>query len=644
MVCIGSNDERFYLAYWDLNKPSIQPLAEVVLPGVEPVTSRAMQHIKVCRFSTGGTVVTVAVVNASSLVINSLLTFNLQLVYHNVINYAETVPDHLPLELKIDKASGVSIVGKIRNCSSSDGAIVDRVYATIVDFPAARKEIDTIEAYFDELQSTLGTFKSESRDGPHSSVADQPSVPVTDQKLSLDLESRITRASSNSSQTLCGWKFTAAGVTPLSGYVLPPTDFEPKPHRISDLFPELKSASSSTDSGIQVVHLKALSYPWDNSSKVELFAIRTKDTLCLNAVVSGDKSITALKPLQRVLYVSNVRGDSVRTVEIRQRGQYYFVHIPTNSLETKDTRENSRTTLIGHHFTPSDAEYDLTILKASHYIAHPAVAFTASFAAYFQPGILDAGQIVDIGHRNRGAYIKPKLFAWLRYHHQRFCSPIFPSVEPQELTEKLRHSSPIIYDDPIYDDHQLLFASGLHGAAMCDIKQSQSVLVDEFLRQLYKSDKLVRINGRSISEALPHVCRARPAGALQFMRYLTLLNLYSSESTFSDKDISPMWNNESVDVSDNTPSKKQWGTTFVHSKGYIIGITLPRMLYKRFFTRRVSLKANETQSTLALECFCRYEYHKMPNEISSKLYDRYLHFGVGVYDMFNSALEDEISQ
>jgi hypothetical protein len=111
------------LHHWDLTKPSLKPLGSVRLPGVEYSQSRRWQihgketsikdaiakQIHHIRYSPKFKVVTVVTANNSTVVVNVLLTFNLQLVYHQKIQHG-TWNGYVPLRTGFNDKTGLNVI------------------------------------------------------------------------------------------------------------------------------------------------------------------------------------------------------------------------------------------------------------------------------------------------------------------------------------------------------------------------------------------------------------------------------------------------------------------------------------------------------------------------------------------------------
>jgi hypothetical protein len=501
------------MCYWDLTKPSLRPLKSIVLPDIEiapkyihkingqdtVIRNAIPKQITFCRFSPGAEVVTIVVANDCSIVVSSFLTFNLQLVYKKIVNYS-LWPGYVVLKVHIGPSRGVTVVGAIPH--RVDGRGIFGLIVTFVAIPGAYEEIRTVEQYFDTVKKSIKTIDVRAKD---------------------------------EGGELHRWRASLGSVVREVGYDSPMTIIERESQRT--LFDSIFLRRSSQDQyslqeiQAQVVHFLTISYPWDSTSKVFVFAVRMKYDYCIMAMSAVTQ--TSSEPyLLRVLYTSeNLYSDKVEKVQIFKSGPHYVLRVTSESggAYSGIPLPTSRTTIIGHHFVPSDADYDLFIIKESTSVTMPngfistpnvALTFSASFAAYFPPGYLRCGELLDVGHRNRSQHIVAKVLMWLSYtHRSRRNEPFFGGGE---LIKELSKTYAMVYDDPVYDDRQPVFPSAFATAANIDILSNQIVLVDEFLRRYHQSNDLIISNSRSISCSLPVACRARAIGVLSFMRHIAL--------------------------------------------------------------------------------------------------------------------------
>jgi hypothetical protein len=283
----------------------------------------------------------------------------------------------------------------------------------------------------------------------------------------------------------------------------------------------------------RVVHLTTISYPWDATGKVTVFVVRMKYEYFIIAMAVVPQ-LTSEPYLLRALYASeNLYSDKEETIEVFERDKQFILRVTTDSggAYSGIPLPSTRLAIVSHHFLPSDADYELFIVKESTsttspsgFITSPNVAlvFTANIAAYYPSGYMRCGSILDYGHRIRADHTMTKILMWLSYtHRSRRNEPFFGGGQ---LMDELSKTYDMVYEDPVYDDGNPIFPSALATAANLDILSKQTVLIDDFLRHLHRSDAQIIANSRSISCSLPVVCRARPTGALSLMRHITFFN------------------------------------------------------------------------------------------------------------------------
>lgn len=620
MVYLSRDDGKLH--FWDLIHPTYQPLKTIQLPDVEtsgsvtfmvngrPLTSgRAIpRQVFYCRFSPGNEVVTVVVANDQTVVVLAFLTFNLQLVYKRVQPFSIGT-GHQILQVRIGGARGISLVGLMPVAwgnGDTQGLIL-----TFSILTGVYEDIRAVETHFDTAEVTL---KSIGRNPPTERL-----------------------------RILHRWTISNDAVTRQLGdtRALTPDEQEHQLKLFDSIFLSDRFATYAPTTAViqdRVFHLMTITYPWDSKSKVYVFAVRMKYEYSIVAMAVA-KQVTAEPYLIRVLSVSeNLYGANPETVEIIHNGPHYVLKVQgrTDGAYSGIPLPSKRVTIIGHHFLPNDAPYDMFIIKESKSTTMPSggitspnvsLVFTANVAAYFPPKYLWNGGVLDYGHRNRASYVMPKFEAWLGYtHRSRRNEPFFGGGE---LMDQLGEHCNMVFDDPIYDDKHPLFPSAFATAATLDILSNQTLFVDEFMKRYHKSDALIISNSQAISCSLPAVCRARPLGLLSFMRHITLFNVKLPENT-------------PVIISNRAHERNRFQDRYPRNKFLTICWQLFSLLKVIFIPppREKNQKANTTAVTIPLDGFCSYDRHIYGLPVSYRGLDSEAsnHF----YNMAESAYYNEV--
>ncbi|KAL0953213.1 hypothetical protein HGRIS_004467 [Hohenbuehelia grisea] len=578
--------------YWDLTKPTLKPLLIVELPEVEKaaryihrihgkdtlVRHAINKQTRYCRFSPSGSVVSIAVANDSSVVINTFLTHNFQLVYQRILNYG-LWPGWVVLQLRMSEQRGVSLVGATPH--KGDEAGIYGLICSFAEVPGAYAEILKVESHFDSAPSNIREITSLAR----------PSEGV-----------------------LHGWRVTDVGMSRQSGWATPMTDLELQyQQKLFDIAFRGDSRSPRQAIAQNILHLLTISYPWDANAKALVFAVRMKYQYIIVAI--GITPQKALEPFTvRVLYVSdNLYSMDPEQVEVFRREDQYLLRVSRSSDGSYSGIQlpTIRVTVVGHHFLAADATYDLFIVKESTSTTLPSgamvspnlsLAFTSNFAAYYPPGYLRCGGPLDYGYRIHSSYTMAKLLMWLSFtHRSRRNEPFFGGGE---LMDNLGETFDMVFEDRVYDSSQPLFASGLAAVADLDHFSSNTQLIDEFFRKFHRSDKLVLQNSQAISASFGALCRSRPLGLLSFMRHIALFKFHIADTG-------------AVEVSDGAHEAKRRSNVFGPSNKYLhllweVGILLKYIIlgvvFRIFGSSRTKTRpsANSASVTIPLDGFCTF--------------------------------------
>ena len=174
MFYVEPNTAMLY--HWDLKTPSLRPLGSVRLPGVQysPVRKWLMygkeitmrdaipKQIRRARYSPNCKVITIVTANNSTVVINVLLTFNLQLVYHQTLTDPKW-PEFLPLCIGFNDSTGLNVFAMYpaaTMASDTQPGLVrlGGVSGILIPLPEVFKKIKIIEDYFDSTSDRAASL------------------------------------------------------------------------------------------------------------------------------------------------------------------------------------------------------------------------------------------------------------------------------------------------------------------------------------------------------------------------------------------------------------------------------------------------------------------------------------------------------
>jgi len=523
------------LHHWDLMKPSLKSLGSVRLPGVEYSQSRRWliygketsirdaipEQIHQVRYSPKCKVITVVTANNSTVVINVLLTFNLQLIYHQKVQHT-TWPGYVPLHIGFNDNTGQNIFAMSATLSyNAPGRQSQIVGAMGVLLPLRDifENIKKVEAYFDSTTERL--------------------------------KSLITSVDNAESRPVCrfSWKPGALdrgdpaaiihelGHSPLTT----PEDARRQQEFYESIFTNPKSSVSMPSTQeirhFFVPHLFTFTYPWNPDQSVSLFGVVMKHEYYIIAIGPSSNASAKRSVVIRALYATDtrVRGDGKERIEIYKSDSNYILYVSQDGQGTGGysgaPMPTPRCTVISPHFLEEDAWYDTFVIHRAAHVTmptdwsqtpNPALSSTTNFYAYFEPHTFVIQDFIDYGHRSRSAYVLPKYLLWQEYGLRGLRSP-----NPNDVffgggryADALGPYFRSIYDDRTYDDANPLFPSTFALACNIDHRSQGTKHVDAFFRRLHQENQRLLANSQAISCTLPLACRTRPVASLSFMRHI----------------------------------------------------------------------------------------------------------------------------
>ncbi|KAH8802938.1 hypothetical protein F5884DRAFT_803753 [Xylogone sp. PMI_703] len=525
------------LHHWDLTKPSLEPLGSMRLPGVEYGQSRRWQiygketivrdaiakQIHHVRYSPKHKLITVVTSNNSTVVVNILLTFNLQLVYHRKIHHS-TWNGYVPLRIGFNDQTGLNIVAVSPTLSyNSPGRQTQIVGAMGVVLPL-RDIFDNIrkaEDYFDNATEGVTSLMASLGGGQVEPLCRFSWTPgALDRNNSVAIVHELGRLPITNSE-----------------------DSRRQQEFYDDIFANPQSSMSMTSTlelrHFFVPHLFSFTHPWDPLQSTSLFGVVMKNEFYI--ITIGPSPSGQGPQISRVLYATDirVRGDAKQRIEIYKIDSNYILHVSQDGRGiggySGAPMPVPRCTIISPHFLEEDAWYDTFVIHRAAHVTmptnwtqtpNPALTWTTTFRAYFEPNTFVIQDTIDYGHRACSAYVLPKYLLWEEYGLRglRDSKPNDIFFGGGRYADTLGPYFRSIYDDRTYDDAHPLFPSTFALACNADHRSRGTKHVDAFFRRLHQDDERLLINSSAVSSTLPLACRARPIAALSFMQHIVLFN------------------------------------------------------------------------------------------------------------------------
>ena len=527
------------LHHWDLKKPTLRPLGAVRLPGVEYSEARPwtvygkIQNIKDAipqqlhqvRFSTGCKTVTIVTVNDISVVVNVLLTFNLQLIYHQIVTIPrQTWSTYIPARIGFDETAGLNVFAmcpsRIRTTQNQLPEVLG-LTGLLISLPDVFQKIKAVEEYFDLSGARLSTLMSEveNREArPELRFSWRPGVMDRNDPDAIHLEQGQPARTS-------------------------PVDARRQEQFYNRVFADSQSSvwmhSTPELRRFFVPHLFSFTYPWAPESRVSVFGVVMKNEYHIVSIGPSPSNPSSDTEVLRALYTTDIRvsEEEMDHIEIYQNGTNYFLHVcklgDQYGSYSGAPMPISRWTLLSPHFLEEDAWYDTFVIHRAGHVTmphnwtktpNPALYATANYYAYFVPKTFTHLEVVDYGHRSRSAYVLPKHLLWREYGLRglRKSNPNDIFFGGGRFADSLGRYLRSIYDDKTYDESNPLFPTSFAMACNIGHRAQKTDRIDAFFRRLHDDSILLLNNSSALSCTLPLACKTRPIAALSLMRFISL--------------------------------------------------------------------------------------------------------------------------
>ena len=523
------------LQHWDLNNPTLRALGNVTLPGVEQSQSRKWlihgketlvndaipDQMHQTRFSPKCKLITVVTMNDCSIVINVLLTFNLQLIYHHIVQ-DPTWPYLVPARIGFTESNGLNIfaMSPAKVITNTQGLLqLFGISGVLIPLPKIFAKIKAIEHYFDSSEDRLGKLTKQVGSLHVNSECKfgwRPGFMERNKSEALSLESGPSIRSNE-------------------------TDVRRQRQFYEKIFADKKSTVTMESTPklwrFFMPHLFSFEYEWDSEKRVSVFGIIMKNEYYVIAIGPSPESGNHEHDVIRTLYASDIRTseEDNEFIEVHRSGPNYFLHVYKRRDQcgaySGAPMPCPRWTIISPHFLEEDAWYDTFIIHRARSVTtpdgwirtpNPALSSTTNYQAYFEPYTFSHRAVVDYGHRARSAYVVPKYLLWQEYGLRRLRKPnsnevIFGGGGYADALGGFLRS---IYDDKTYNESAPLFPTAFALACNEDYRAQTTERVDAFFRRLHQERKILLDNCHAISCTLPLACRARPTALLSFMRHI----------------------------------------------------------------------------------------------------------------------------
>jgi hypothetical protein len=586
-------------------------LGSVGLPGVEYSRTRRWlihgkettikdaipEQIHRARYSPNCKVITVVTVNNSMVVINVLLTFNLQLIYNHTVSDPKW-PALVPLHVGFNDSTGLNLFGiyPTEAPRTQHGLIqLFGVSGILISLPEIFQKVRLIEDYFNSTGDRVATLMKDVDNKEASPVCRfgwRPGVMDRNDPAAIELD-------------LGQLSFTTA------------EDTRRQEEFYNKIFANPQSSMHSTPElrRFFVPHLFSFTYPWVPEQRVSVFAVVMKNEYHIIAIGPASSSPRQASEVIRALYATDIRvsGDAKEYIEIYKSGSNYVLHV-FKMEEQMGSYSGAPMpipvwTILSPHFLEEDAWYDTFVIHRAGHVTMPtgwsqtpnmALVSTTNCYAYFEPCTFVAQDVVDYGHRTHSAYVLPKYLLWKEYGLRGL-----KAANPNEIffgdgryADILGPYLRSIYEDKTYNDSNYLFPTAFATACNVDYISRKTKHVNAFFRRLHQDKNRLLDNSHATSCTLPLACRANPIASLSFMRHIVLY-------PYKVNDIG------SVDIKKGAtePKSEQYG-----NRWYQWGRRFEEMWY--YFkpsgtwinSRDTRTEPNMSLVTLPLPGFCSFRY------------------------------------
>ncbi|KAF2471322.1 uncharacterized protein BDR25DRAFT_368132 [Lindgomyces ingoldianus] len=637
MFYIGADSAMLY--HWDLRNPSLKPLGSVRLPGVEysqyrkwvihgketSIKDAIAEQTHAVRFSSNSKVITVVTLNNKELVINALLAFNLQVIFHEKVAHPlrpslSGLPEPnplpqwtqlLPLRIGFNDDTGLTIFAMYpADITRTPNGLLRLwgVSGILISLPKALEKIKMVEDYFDSSADRL-----------------------------LKLVKAVDNKEVN---PVCrfGWK---PGVVDRND----PDAFElehgqlPNPTSLEQMWQQdfYEKVFAQPGSSVRMnsspelwrfflPQLFSFTYPWNQAQRVSVFGVVMKNEYHL--IVIGPSPISPEQTVIRALYATDIKisGDGKEQIELYKSYPNFFLRV--SYLGDRPGGYSGapmpipRWTIISPHFLEEDAWYDTFIIHRGAHVTmpsnwsqtpNPALMSTANYYAYFKPYTFVVQDNANYGHRDRSAYVLPKYLLWREYGLRglRKGNPNDIFFGGGRFADSVG-SYLQIYKDQTYDDTNPLYPGIFALACNADHRAQKTQHVDAFFRRLHQDDRCLLENSHAVSHTLPLACRTRPIATLSFMRHVALFQ-------FKVNNIGPVAVKNGATQSKVARYDGKWGV-FYHSLGDLKNMI--QNVWKNLYG--IQAEPNSSHVTLPLPGFCSFTHklYRPPPVSASPFNDR----------------------
>ncbi|KAL9608475.1 MAG: hypothetical protein Q9167_006695 [Letrouitia subvulpina] len=554
----------------------------------EDAIAKQIHH---ARYSPNNKVITIVTVNSTTVVINVLLTFNLQYVYHETVKNHEW-SEFTPLRVGFNDSTGLNVCMMYPTGASNaqDGLLhLFGVSVVLISMPEIYKKIKSIEDYFDHTGGRVATLMKsfeKSEINPKYRFGWRPGVMERNDPAAITLELGTSPAMTAEDSTRQQNFYASVFAQPKSSVRM-------------DSTPELRQ--------FFVPYLFSFTFPWAPKQRVSVFGVVMKNEYHVITIGPGLNRQNQGSEVFRVLYASDIKvsSDNKQDIAVYQNCSNYILHVSEMGdrmgAYSGAPMPIPRWTVISPHFFEEDAWYDTFVIHRAIHITMPtgwmqtpnqALILTANFYAYFEQYIITIQNIGNYGHRNRSAYVLPKYLLWRKYGLRGLQIPSTNEIffGGGRFADHLGRYFRSIYEDKTYNDSSPLFPSTLALACNVDHSAQRTKHVDAFFRRLHQNNDCLLDNSQAVSCTLPLACKARPIASLSFMRHISLF-------PHKVNDIGAVAIKKGETKSNHTSYESRWYRW--------------RLLFKDIWSvvmHEIHPEPNKSSVTLPLPGFCSFHY------------------------------------
>ena len=475
------------------------------------------------RYSPKCKTITVVTLNDSSVVVNVLSTYNLQLIYHERVKDSQW-PQYVPLRIGFNETTGLNIFAMYpaQITRTSQGLLrLFGMKGILISLPEVFKKIKAIEQYFDHVSDRIVALPE--------LVARKEVTPV----CKFEWKPGVMDRNDDFAMPLIHGRAIAANAE----------DTRRQSKYYTSVYAHQSSSwrqeNTSDLRRFFVPHLFSFTYPWAPKQRVSVFGVIMKNEYHIISIGPPASMLDSDSEVVRVLYATDIKiaGDEVEHIEIFNMDYHYVLRVykmsSMYSSYSGAPMPIPRWTVMSPHFLEEDAWYDTFVIHKSAHVTMPggwistpnqAISSSTNFYAYFKPHTFVVQDEINYGLRSRSAYVMPKHLLWGEYGLRglRQSNPNDIFFGGGQYADTLGPYFGCIYEDRSYDDSKPLFPSTFAMACNSDYREQRTTHVDAFFRRFRQDKNRLLENSVPITCALPLACKARPGATLSFMRYISL--------------------------------------------------------------------------------------------------------------------------